>query len=137
MAGTHFTAGASVTASEVGSATGATQQPHTGAPAGAQQQLFFAAHGADEAGGGAETVSVACGWAGRAAGIGAPTEGDVLLASTAEAQILCFNVTPSAAVTKVAENKGIDIKAYRIIYEMIDEVDRLIQALDEALQTPP
>ncbi|WP_278914020.1 translation initiation factor IF-2 [Deinococcus wulumuqiensis] len=61
------------------------------------------------------------------AGIGAPTEGDVLLASTAEAQILCFNVTPSAAVTKVAENKGIDIKAYRIIYEMIDEVDRLIK----------
>ena len=61
------------------------------------------------------------------AGIGAPTEGDVLLASTAEAQILCFNVTPSAAVTKVAENKEIPIKAYRIIYEMIDEVDRLIK----------
>ena len=61
------------------------------------------------------------------AGIGAPTEGDVLLASTAEAQILCFSVTPSGAVTKVAENKGIDIKAYRIIYEMIDEVDRLIK----------
>ncbi|MDO4246824.1 MAG: translation initiation factor IF-2 [Deinococcus sp.] len=61
------------------------------------------------------------------AGIGAPTEGDVLLASTAEAQILCFSVTPSGAVTKVAENKGIEIKAYRIIYEMIDEVDRLIK----------
>ena len=61
------------------------------------------------------------------AGIGAPTEGDVLLASTAEAQILCFNVTPSAAVTKVAETKEIPIKAYRIIYEMIDEVDRLIK----------
>ena len=33
----------------------------------------------------------------------------------------------SAAVTKVAENKEIPIKAYRIIYEMIDEVDRLIK----------
>ena len=61
------------------------------------------------------------------AGIGAPTEGDVLLASTAEATILCFSVTPSGAVTKMAESKGVDIKSYRIIYEMIDEVDRLIK----------
>ncbi len=61
------------------------------------------------------------------AGIGAPTEGDVLLASTAEATILCFSVTPSGAVKKAAENKGIDLKSYRIIYEMIDEVDRLIK----------
>lgn len=61
------------------------------------------------------------------AGIGAPTEGDVLLASTADANILCFSVTPASSVTKVAESKGIEIKAYRIIYEMIDEVDRLIK----------
>lgn len=60
-------------------------------------------------------------------GIGAPTEGDVLLASTAEAVILCFNVSPSGAVNKAAETKGIDVKSYSIIYEMIDEVDRLIK----------
>ncbi|MBZ9749275.1 translation initiation factor IF-2 [Deinococcus sp. HMF7604] len=61
------------------------------------------------------------------AGIGAPTEGDVLLASTAEATILCFSVTPSGGVKKVADSKGVDIKSYRIIYELIDEVDRLIK----------
>lgn len=61
------------------------------------------------------------------AGIGAPTEGDVLLASTAEAEILCFSVTPSGAVTKIAETKGVEVKSYRIIYELIDEVDRLIK----------
>lgn len=61
------------------------------------------------------------------AGIGAPTEGDVLLASTAEATILCFSVTPSGGVKKIAETKGIDIKSYRIIYELIDEVDRLLK----------
>lgn len=61
------------------------------------------------------------------AGIGAPTEGDVLLASTAEATILCFSVTASGSVTKMADSKGIQIKAYRIIYELIDEVDRLIK----------
>ncbi|WP_221088752.1 translation initiation factor IF-2 [Deinococcus aquaedulcis] len=61
------------------------------------------------------------------AGIGAPTEGDVLLASTAEATILCFSVTASGGVKKVADNKGVDIKSFRIIYELIDEVDRLIK----------
>ncbi|AKH18272.1 MULTISPECIES: translation initiation factor IF-2 [Deinococcus] len=61
------------------------------------------------------------------AGIGAPTEGDVLLASTAEATILCFSVTASGGVKKVADTKGVDIKSFRIIYELIDEVDRLIK----------
>ena len=61
------------------------------------------------------------------AGIGAPTEGDVLLASTAEATILCFSVTAPGGVTKIADTKGIDIKSFRIIYELIDEVDRLIK----------
>ncbi len=61
------------------------------------------------------------------AGIGAPTEGDVLLASTAEATILCFSVTPSGSVTKVADQKNVDLKSFRIIYELIDEVDRLIK----------
>ncbi|MDR6217254.1 translation initiation factor IF-2 [Deinococcus soli (ex Cha et al. 2016)] len=61
------------------------------------------------------------------AGIGAPTEGDVLLASTAEATILCFSVTASGSVKKVADTKGVDIKSFRIIYELIDEVDRLIK----------
>ncbi|WP_291425154.1 translation initiation factor IF-2 [Deinococcus sp.] len=60
-------------------------------------------------------------------GIGAPTEGDVLLASTAEATILCFSVTAPGSVTKMADTKGVDIKSYRIIYELIDEVDRLIK----------
>jgi translation initiation factor IF-2 len=61
------------------------------------------------------------------AGIGAPTEGDVLLASTAEATILCFSVTASAPVKKVADQKAVDLKSFRIIYELIDEVDRLIK----------
>ena len=61
------------------------------------------------------------------AGIGAPTEGDVLLASTAEATILCFSVTASGGVKKIADTKGVDIKSFRIIYELIDEVDRLLK----------
>ncbi|PYE56672.1 translation initiation factor IF-2 [Deinococcus yavapaiensis] len=65
------------------------------------------------------------------AGIGAPTEGDVLLASTANAEIMCFNVTASGGVKKAADNKGIELKSFRIIYELIDEVDRLIKGQQE------
>ena len=61
------------------------------------------------------------------AGIGAPTEGDVLLASTAEATILCFSVTASAPVRKISEQKSVELKSFKIIYELIDEVDRLIK----------
>ncbi|PNY82399.1 translation initiation factor IF-2 [Deinococcus koreensis] len=65
------------------------------------------------------------------AGIGSPSEADVLLASTAEATILCFSTTPAGGVKKMAEGKGVDIKSFRIIYELIDEVDRLIKGTTE------
>jgi translation initiation factor IF-2 len=61
------------------------------------------------------------------AGIGAPSEGDVLLASTAEAIIMCFSVVPAASVKKAADNKKIEIKTFRIIYELNDEVRRLVR----------
>ncbi len=64
-------------------------------------------------------------------GIGAPTEGDVLLASTAGATILCFSVVPSGGVKKVADGRGVEMKSYRIIYELIDEVDRLLRGTRE------
>ncbi len=66
-------------------------------------------------------------------GIGAPTEGDVLLASTAEALILGFSVVPSGGVKKMAETKKIEIKTYRIIYELIDEIKRLLRSNQEPI----
>jgi translation initiation factor IF-2 len=66
------------------------------------------------------------------AGIGAPTEGDVLLASTAvDTKIMGFSVTPSAGVQKIADNKKVEIKSYRIIYEMIDDVKKMIRGTIE------
>jgi translation initiation factor IF-2 len=62
------------------------------------------------------------------AGIGAPTEGDVLLASTAKnSMIMGFSVTPSGSVKKMADLKKIEIKSYRIIYELIDDVKKMIR----------
>ena len=61
------------------------------------------------------------------AGIGAPTEGDVLLASTGAAIILCFNVTAPGSVKKMADLKGLQVKTYKIIYELVDEVQHLVR----------
>ena len=64
-------------------------------------------------------------------GVGAPSEGDVLLASTAEATILCFNVTASGGVQRAADSRGISLKSYRIVYELEQEVERLLKGTVE------
>ena len=65
------------------------------------------------------------------AGVGAPSEGDVLLASTAEATILCFNVTAPGGVQRAADSRGISLKTYRIVYELEQEVERLLKGTVE------
>ena len=59
--------------------------------------------------------------------VGAPTESDLLLASTAEASIMSFGVAAPGSVKKAAERQGIPLKNYRIIYELIEDVQRLIK----------
>jgi len=64
-------------------------------------------------------------------GVGAPSEGDVLLASTAEATILGFNVTAPGGVQRAADSRGISLKSYRIVYELEQEVERLLKGTVE------
>ena len=59
--------------------------------------------------------------------VGAPTESDLLLASTADATIMSFGVTAPGGVQKAAERQGIPLKSYRIIYDLIEDVQRLIR----------
>jgi translation initiation factor IF-2 len=59
--------------------------------------------------------------------VGSPTESDLLLASTADASILTFGVTAPGSVLKAAERQKIPIKSYRIIYDLIEEVERMIK----------
>jgi translation initiation factor IF-2 len=55
-------------------------------------------------------------------GIGGITESDVMLASAANAIIIGFNVRPETKAKKVAENEGVDVRFYKVIYEAIDEI---------------
>jgi translation initiation factor IF-2 len=59
--------------------------------------------------------------------VGAPTESDLLLASTADATVITFGVNPPGSVIKSAERRGITLKSYRIIYELIEDVQRMIR----------
>ncbi|MCX7600420.1 MAG: translation initiation factor IF-2 [Meiothermus sp.] len=65
------------------------------------------------------------------AGVGAPSESDVLLASTARGAILSFNVNPSGSVKKMAEQKGVPLQSFRIIYELIDELRKMVKGQRE------
>ncbi|MCH5276996.1 MAG: translation initiation factor IF-2 [Desulfovibrionaceae bacterium] len=55
-------------------------------------------------------------------GAGAISESDVMLAAASSAIIIGFNVRPTAKVKDVAEQEGVDIRFYDIIYKLVDEI---------------
>ena len=64
---------------------------------------------------------------------GTITETDVMLASASNAIIIGFNVRPDARVTEVAEQEGVDIKLYDIIYNVIADVKAAMEGLLEPI----
>ncbi|MCW5911616.1 MAG: translation initiation factor IF-2 [Cyclobacteriaceae bacterium] len=64
-------------------------------------------------------------------GVGQISESDVLLASASDAIVVGFQVRPSAAARKVAENEEIEIRLYSIIYDAIDEVKAAMEGMLE------
>ena len=61
-----------------------------------------------------------------ASAVGGITESDVLLADASQAVIFGFNVRPDSKSRKAAENAGVDIRTYRIIYELLDEIEQML-----------
>ena len=64
---------------------------------------------------------------------GTITETDVMLASASNAVIIGFNVRPDARVVEVAEQEGVDIKLYDIIYNVIADVRAAMEGLLEPI----
>ena len=62
-------------------------------------------------------------------GVGAINESDVMLASTSNAVIIGFNVRPSTAVQAQADAAGVEIRTYRIIYEIIDDIEAAMKGM--------
>ncbi|HHY10094.1 MAG TPA: translation initiation factor IF-2 [Firmicutes bacterium] len=61
--------------------------------------------------------------------VGAISESDILLASASNAIIIGFNVRPEPNARKAAERDGVDIRVYRIIYNLLDDVKAAMAGL--------
>jgi translation initiation factor IF-2 len=64
-------------------------------------------------------------------GVGQINESDVVLAEASDAVIIGFNVRPSMQANRIAENAGIQIKTYSIIYTAIDEIKSAMEGMLE------
>lgn len=61
--------------------------------------------------------------------VGAITESDVLLASASKAIIYGFNVRPTAAVRRKAEEEGVEIRLHNVIYKMVEEIEAAMKGM--------
>lgn len=64
-------------------------------------------------------------------GVGGINESDCLLAAASEAVIIGFNVRPELGAEKLAKDEGVEIRSYRIIYELIEEIKAAMEGLLE------
>lgn len=62
-------------------------------------------------------------------GVGTVTESDVMLAETSGAIIIGFNVRPTTAVQNRADDAEIEIRTYRVIYDIIDDVQNAMKGM--------
>ena len=60
---------------------------------------------------------------------GAINEGDIMLADSANAIIIGFNVRPDTKAKKLAETSKVDVRSYRIIYELLDDVEAALKGM--------
>ncbi|UCG31893.1 MAG: translation initiation factor IF-2 [Phycisphaerales bacterium] len=65
------------------------------------------------------------------AGVGAITEGDVVLAEASNAIIFGFHVVADAAAERLATEEGVDIRLYRVIYKLTDDIRMALEGMLE------
>ena len=63
------------------------------------------------------------------AAAGAINESDVMLAESANAIIIGFNVRPDTKAKKLAESSKVDVRSYRIIYELLDDMEAALKGM--------
>jgi translation initiation factor IF-2 len=61
------------------------------------------------------------------ASVGQITESDIQLAKASEAVIIAFNVRATAQARELAQREGVDIRYYSIIYEVADDIEKMVK----------
>jgi translation initiation factor IF-2 len=62
-------------------------------------------------------------------GVGAITENDVTLAQASGAIVIGFNVVPTAQAHSLAEEEGVDVREYRVIYQAVQDIEAAARGL--------
>ena len=64
-------------------------------------------------------------------GVGAVSESDLILAQASNAMVIAFNIGQDSKVKTLAERMKIKIYSYKIIYELLEELERVIKGMKE------
>src|SRR5215207_390749 len=59
-------------------------------------------------------------------GVGGSSENDINLASASNALVVGFNVRPSAEARQLAEREGVEIRTYRVIYQLTEDIEQAL-----------
>ena len=62
-------------------------------------------------------------------GVGTITESDILLATASSAIIIGFNVRPDPNVKRLAEQESVDIRNYRVIYHVVEDIQAAMKGM--------
>jgi translation initiation factor IF-2 len=68
-------------------------------------------------------------------GVGGITENDVNLAAASQAMVIGFNVRPSAEVRALADRSGIEIRLYRVIYQLTEDIEQALVGMLSPVET--
>ena len=66
-------------------------------------------------------------------GVGGITENDVMLASASNALIVGFNVRPNSEARTTADRQGVDIRTYRVIYQLTEDIEKALVGMLSAV----
>jgi translation initiation factor IF-2 len=66
-------------------------------------------------------------------GAGGITENDVMLASASNALIVGFNVRPNSEARTAADRQGVDIRTYRVIYQLTEDIEKALVGMLSAV----
>jgi translation initiation factor IF-2 len=67
--------------------------------------------------------------------VGGITENDLNLASASNARVVDFNVRPSADARFLAEREGVDIRTYRVIYQLTEDIEQALVGMLSPVET--
>src|SRR4051812_46959170 len=68
-------------------------------------------------------------------GVGGITENDIMLASASGAMVVGFNVRPNAEARALAEREGVEIRTYRVIYQLTEDIEQALVGMLRPVET--